>query len=268
MNCETVEFLRHAYFDDELDLVSSLDFERHLNSCAACSARLDRERSLRTRIAASQLGFPTPSNVRARIASALDALEPSPDPVSSHWRVRMAWLASSAAAITVIVTAFALAQMPSAERELAQQIRDGHVRSLMPGHLSDVLSSDRHTVKPWFAGKLSFAPPVGDLSDSGYPLVGGRLDYIDGRPMAAIVYKRREHVINLFIWPAESARREPTRLLRENGYQIVHWGDGGMTYWAISDLNADELDEFSKLIELIAASSSRSTTSDRDPTQK
>ncbi len=253
MNCQTAESLLHAYFDDELDLVSSLDIEGHLESCAACSTRLERERSLRTRMAASALGFPTPPHLRGRIASALDRLEPSPKPIARRWSNGVLWLAPLAAAIVVAASATMVASRPSAERLLAQQIRDGHVRSLMAGHLSDVVSSDRHRVKPWFAGKLSFAPWVGDLSDEDFPLTGGRLDYLNDRPVAAIVYKRREHVINLFIWPSEHLRPEATRLLRENGYQIVHWADGGMTYWAISDLNAGELQEFAKLVETRAA---------------
>jgi anti-sigma factor RsiW len=157
---------------------------------------------------------------------------------------------------------------PSAERLLAQQIRDGHVRSLMAGHLSDVVSSNRHRVKPWFAGKLSFAPWVGDLSDKDFPLTGGRLDYLNNRPMAAIVYKRREHVINLFIWPSEHPRPESTRLFRENGYQILHWAEAGMTYWAISDLNADELQEFAKLVESRATRPASGIPSDPAADQK
>src|SRR5262249_31584323 len=135
-------------------------------------------------------------------------------------------------------------------------------------HLADVGSSDQHTVKPWFAGRLSFAPWVGDLSDEGFPLMGGRLDYLDNRPMAAIVYKRREHVINLFIWPTEDARPHSPRLLRENGYQIVHWADAGMTYWAISDLNATELQQFAKLVESRATRPPSDAASDPVPDHK
>jgi anti-sigma factor RsiW len=265
MNCQTAESLLHAYFDDELDLLSSLDIERHLEACATCSARLTRERALRARIAASLPGFPTPPHLRESIALALDRLAPPSKPTTRWWSVRARRLVPLAAAVMLLVSAIVVTSRPSAELLLARQIRDGHVRSLMAAHLADVTSSDRHTVKPWFAGKLSFSPWVGDLSDEGFPLVGGRLEYLNDRPVAAIVYKRREHIINLFIWPADGARPDSARLLREKGYQVVHWADSGMAYWAISDLNSDELTEFTRLVESRATQSTSAAASDPVP---
>ena len=148
-----------------------------------------------------------------------------------------------AAAVVVVFGTLLFIMRPSSESLLARDVVAAHVRSLMPGHLTDVLSSDQHTVKPWFNGRLDFSPPVQDLATRGFPLLGGRLDYIDGRPVAALVYQRRLHVMNLFIWPAghtNAAEGSST----QNGYRMIQWQQSGMNYCAISDVGEGDLREF------------------------
>ena len=144
--------------------------------------------------------------------------------------------AACAAALAVLLV------MPAMPPGLTDQIIAGHVRALQPGHLQDVASEDRHTVKPWFDGRLDFAPPVKDLVAERFPLTGGRLDYLDGRPVAALVYQRDKHIIDLFVWPG--AGDEAPQTAERQGYNIVHWSQGGMNFWAVSDVEMAQLKQF------------------------
>jgi anti-sigma factor RsiW len=164
-------------------------------------------------------------------------------------RLSWAWTSIAAAAVLVAMVAWRVGPMtfrPSPEDFLAQEVLASHVRSLMASHLTDVPSSDQHTVKPWFNGRLDFSPPVKDLSAEGFPLVGGRLDYLEDRPIAALVYQRRKHFINLFIWPSPPSKQKS---FTRQGYNLFRWAQSGMTYWAVSDLNWTELKEFVRLVE-------------------
>jgi anti-sigma factor RsiW len=162
------------------------------------------------------------------------------------------WLALAAAIVFAAIIAWNLLprlQQPGADQFLATQLIASHVRSLMANHLSDVASSDQYTLKPWLDAKLDFAPPVMDLSSEGFPLIGGRLDYLDDRPVAALIYQRRKHFINLFVWPAApDAARTPKAITRQ-GYQLLHWADSDFNYWAVSDVSDNDLQAFKQQFE-------------------
>jgi anti-sigma factor RsiW len=154
-----------------------------------------------------------------------------------------------AASAMVAVLAVFVAFNQVADNQLTNEVVSSHIRSRMANHLTDVASSDQHTVKPWFAGKVDFAPPVIDLKEQGFPLQGGRLDYLQNRVVAAEVYKRNDHVINLFVWPASGNRSTTKKLSVAKGYNVISWEDSGMNYAAVSELNAVELREFADLLK-------------------
>jgi anti-sigma factor RsiW len=244
MNCREAVDLVHAHIDGELDLVTSLEIEQHLAGCAACKVQYDslRESASAVRALASYHG--APQALRARIAAALPH-EPRRAPSAMPW----GWLrraAPFALALVLVAAVLPVLLRPGADERLAQEVVAGHVRSLLAGHLTDVASSDQHTVKPWMVGKTDFSPPVKDLGAQGYALAGARLDYLDERTVAALVYKHRQHVINLFIWPAEGTSPLAQASLR--GYNLAHFAGAGMAYWAVSDLNPEELRRFAELL--------------------
>lgn len=190
--------------------------------------------------------YEAPADLRANIRAAISPARAA----SPSWWQRLQWPQLGTAFACGIVVSLALTQLiPSADSQgsLAAEVVSSHVRSMMVAHLSDVVSTDQHTVKPWFAGKLDFSPPVHDLAKDGFPLAGGRLDYIGQRPVAALVYQRNKHVINVFVWPAstESPTRPPQSL---QGFNIAGWADAGMHFWAVSDISADELKTFAQLL--------------------
>lgn len=259
MNCEQARPRLDLYVDGELDLSQSLELEKHLASCSDCALALRHARALTGAVRSSGVYGEMPAGLANRLRTAVlqeagvqqtaGLRVPSPQAKPLAWWRSMA----IAAAALLILTVFTwhwwpgVPHGPEASTLLAQEVLDSHVRSMMADHLFDVPSSDQHTVKPWFDGKLDFAPPVIDLSAQGFDLAGGRLDYIDGRPVAALVYRRRKHVINLFIWP-EAAPAALTATMR-NGYNLLHWNAGGLEYWAVSDLNPQELREFVDLVQ-------------------
>jgi anti-sigma factor RsiW len=162
------------------------------------------------------------------------------------------WLALAAAVILAAIVASSFLprlRQPGADQFLATQLIGSHVRSLMANHLTDVASSDQHTVKPWLDVKLDFAAPVVDLSGEGFPLIGGRLDYLENHSVAALVYQRRKHFINLFIWPTTPADSKEQKMVERQGYHLVHWIDGDFTYWAVSDVSVGDLQNFKQLFE-------------------
>lgn len=249
MNCREAEGLLGAYLDQELDLVHSLDVEAHARECASCAASLRRQEAARAAVAGHAPYYTAPAELRARIerrAAAHFGLMERPG-LSSWWSGRWLVLAATCAAVALVIWRVAPSPLLPTSPDTAREVVDGHVRSLLANHLIDVVSSDRHTVKPWFAGKLDFAPDVRDLESAGFTLTGGRLDYLHGRTVAAVVYRRRQHTINVFIWPAHEPDR-PAKVETRDGYHVVSWIRGGMNYWAVSDLATGELEELAKLM--------------------
>lgn len=245
MTCDELHKLVHGYIDGELDLVRHLEAEQHLASCPACAGARDNLQLLRAALQGDALRFSPPPELRQRIQTALLELEPS-RPI----RRRRGWVAVAAVVLIALTIPALLRLRPTLSQDdrLIEEVIACHVRSLMGRHLTDVASSDQHTVKPWFRGRLDFAPTVRDLSGHEFTLDGGRLDYLDHRPVAALIYHRRQHIINLLIWPSPGADEAPQALSRQ-GYQMIHWRIEGMTYWAISDLNREELHKFAALYQ-------------------
>src|SRR5713226_8544349 len=239
--------------DGELDLVRNREIDRHLSECPTCAEMLSAQRELRTAIRSRSLYFKPPSGLEKRVRSALQlAGGAEREPRRSLWAHTWRWPALAASFALMAVVTWSVARLSfrsSAEDLVAQQVVSSHVRSLMAGHLTDVPSSDRHTVKPWFNGKLDFSPAVKDLTVHGFSLAGGRLDYLDNGPVAALIYQRRNHFLNLFVWPSADRPDSRTQLVSRQGYNMIHWTRSGMTYWVASDLNLSELQEFVRLVQ-------------------
>lgn len=248
MDCRETRTLLHGYIDDELDLVSNLKVEEHLHTCADCTRRVEAQQALHARLSDPALYFAAPDRLRQTVrASVRHAGKGAP----RRW-AWWPWLGAAATLAALVLAVWWAApewQARQTNNSLADDVTAGHVRSLMVNHLADIPSSDQHTVKPWFDGKLDFAPPVVDLAGQGFPLTGGRLDYIDSRPVAALIYYRQRHPINLFVWPAPDGARTGMSVAERQGYNLVHWTGHGMTYWAVSDLNVAELQEFAALLQ-------------------
>jgi anti-sigma factor RsiW len=243
---DKISGLLDAYVDGELDLVNAREVERHLESCADCRGTEKAIRQLREAITKDAPAYRAPADLRKRVRSALHREAKSTQQTLSPWLM----FASGAAFAAVLVTAVLFQTVRTARSNtIVDQIVANHVRSLLAAHLVDVPSSDQHTVKPWFDGKVDFAPVVRDLSANGYPLVGGRLDYLDGKTVVALVYQRNKHPINLFITPAQMNRNSSPTMTTRRGYNVLSWTNNGMNYWAVSDLNGTELRQFADLFE-------------------
>jgi anti-sigma factor RsiW len=253
LSCQKAPELIAGYTDGELDLASSLEVEEHMQECHICARAYSSQTALRSTLKSSSLYYPAPEKLQQRIRSSLR------HEAKSEIRSRMfgwRWLTVGAAFAFMLLTAFVIwrgapgYQRPSRDELLTQEILSNHVRSLqLENHRIDVVSEDPHTVKPWFDGKLDFAPPVKDFSSLGFPLIGGRLEYLNNRTVAALIYQRQKHYINLFIWPAEQAGSTGEVTVQQLGYNLIHWTSSGMNYWAISDLNNVELHEFARLVQ-------------------
>jgi mycothiol system anti-sigma-R factor len=245
MACEQPKTHLHAYLDGELDAAGMATFERHLETCADCAAALEAEEGLRRSLQQAELYERAPESLRRKVRI---ATAPTPARASAHpgaWR----WLAVAAALIIAILwgsrSFFPIIKSPQ-QAAWTTTLLDAHLRSLQPGHLTDVESTDQHTVKPWFDGKLDIAPPVRDFATDGFPLVGGRLDVIEGRTVAALVYGRRKHMVNVFVWKSQDTVSYSDSGERQ-GYHWVSWKKDGFTFCAVSDVSLPELQQLKTL---------------------
>jgi anti-sigma factor RsiW len=254
-NCDDYETLLHALADGELDAGHVRDVDAHVASCPSCAAKLRSIRAMSDAMAGANLREAAPAHLRSRIEAMFPASAPAFAPAAASapkdgtlyrwWRSFLGGFTigtalSAALAATLVIGVFRSDQ----NQQVADEVVSAHIRSLQAGHLMDVVTSDQHTVKPWFNGKLDVAPPVVDLTAEGFTLLGGRLDYIDGEPVASVIYQRRKHVINLFVAQRLGTARASVMSKSVQGYNVRHWTQQGLDFWAVSDLAGDELDEF------------------------
>lgn len=248
--CAELQLLVQADVDGELSAAEAARVGEHLQSCAECAALPARLMSLSARIRQEVPYHAAPDSlrraVRAQIAELAAPEPPRPVPSRPFWRPDFSWLKGRTAlpfgAGFALAACLVLAIGLPRSSGLPNEIVSGHVRALQPGHLMDVVSTDQHTVKPWFDGRLDFAPPVKDLKPVGFPLAGARLDYVAGRQAAVLVYQRRQHLIDVYIWPDRGRAAPETTIV--NGYNVIRWTQDEMAFWAVSDLNPQELAEF------------------------
>jgi anti-sigma factor RsiW len=252
--CQERELLLHGLADGELDAANALAIEEHLESCSGCAAALADITRQKQLLRGDGLRFRTPGALRARVQEMIAAERDSETETRSakapakvvEIATRRFRFGRAGSAFSMMALAASLILFVNISKQapvLDDEVVSAHVRSLLVSHLTDVTSSDQHTVKPWFLGKLDFAPPVIDLAQKEFRLQGGRLDYIGGRVVPALVYRHRGHVINLFIWPKRAIDGAPKTL---DGYHIVRWTQDDFAYAVVSDLNLAELQEFQR----------------------
>jgi anti-sigma factor RsiW len=253
MNCRECFDYIDAYIDNELDVTAAIAVQQHLRDCDKCQQLLEARKAVGTLLNNPQLSFEAPDSLLGRIQTALPVTRPELKPRTVR-KLIIPWFSvplALAATIVAILGLVFLIQGGTFDRSrgnaLAQEVISSHVRSLLAAHLLDVPSTDQHTVKPWFDGKLKFSPPVHDFAQQGFRLTGGRLDYFHGREVAALVYQRRLHIINLFIWPSESGRNTAVESFTKDGYNVSHWEHNGFVFWAVSDVNPEDLTAFADL---------------------
>jgi anti-sigma factor RsiW len=250
MTCEETRLLVHALIDGELDAGHASEVEAHVANCPRCAAQLRDYRVMRQALAAPALRHQAPAALRARIEGALPSPRAAVVPSRRSLLKGMAMGSVLSGALAASLIVFVVRR--DEDQRVLGDVVSAHLRSLQGDHLIDVQSTDQHTVKPWFNGRLDVAPPVVDLTAQGFTLIGGRLDYIDGRPVAAIVYKRRAHVINLFVAQVSAQVSGPERratIEQVQGFNIWRWTRSDLGFWAVSDINAEELQEFGERLE-------------------
>jgi len=253
LSCQRAEDLVHPYVDGELDILQAAEVERHLDQCEDCNQAYRNQITLRSSFKDTSLYYRAPQDLQWRISSSLQRKVKAEVPPNSFrwaWVILAASLPAGLFLIGVLLKVVPVIRRPASDEVLVQEIVSDHIRSLqMNNHLTDVLSSDQHTVKPWFNGKIDFSPPVNDFASEDFRLYGGRLEYVNNKAAATLIYQRRLHYINLYIWPAEQMQTAVGIATQRQGYNLLHWTDKGMNFWAVSDLSSAELGDFARLIQ-------------------
>jgi len=251
MECDRASALLHPLIDGELGFVGRQRLLRHVARCGGCAGRLSELQALQTALRTKLQYHRAPPALAARIGAAIAHESPSLAPARRRLFGRRSGVpagfglagglvgAAAGVALTLLVTG-----TPSRQSDSVGAVLDSHVRSLLPNHLTDVVTSDRHTVKPWLSSRVDVSPPVRDLADEGFPLIGGRVDYVDGHQVGVVVYRHDRHIINLLAWSSPSKAEEGLKTLSRQGFNLMTWRKGGVTFWAVSDLEAAELRKF------------------------
>jgi anti-sigma factor (TIGR02949 family) len=249
MDCKRAKELLSAYADRELAVPDALEVERHLAACTDCQREYTSLAALSKAIREHAEYHQAPRHLEKRVLAQLpSAKQPTRRTPALHWN----WLNAGAALATIFAVAWSVGlylALPSDDERLADELVASHVRSLMGDRVADVVSSDQHTVKPWFNGKLDFSPTVNDFAAQGFPLLGGRVDYVHQRPVATLVYRHHKHLVNLYLWPDSARGKADTTVNSKQGYHLIHWTANGTAHWAISDLDVDELRALVRLIQ-------------------
>ena len=253
MTCDEAEILLHALIDNELDAGHARDVENHIAGCQDCTAALAAYREMSKAVAGMNLRYAAPAGLRQRIEASLP--QPAPQPLvtralaPNRRSVLRGFAMGSGLSALAATGLIAIVVRNDSEQRVLSEVVTAHLRSLQAGHLIDVVSTDQHTVKPWFNGKLDVSPPVVDLTAQGFTLIGGRLDYVDARSIGAVVYRRRQHIINLFVAQTANTERRAAKMETMQGFNVRRWSQQGMNFWAVSDIAPDELTEFGEKFE-------------------
>ena len=263
MSCELTQHYVPGYLDGELDLVRMIEIEAHLKGCSDCAQELESLKALRAALKRSSPAYAAPVGLRDRIQSSLHVSSGvEVQDRKMKWPSLHFWQLAGAFGLLALISVGGWQwtdrlRAPSSDQRIAAEVFSSHVRSLEGNHLMDVVSTDQHTVKPWFDGKLDFSPPVEDLASDGFPLVGGRLDYLEGREVAALIYQRRKHLINVFVWPDAAESSAAGAVESRQGYNIMRWSRGGFQFWTVSDVAAPDLAQFVRLLDTRISSESK-----------
>jgi anti-sigma factor RsiW len=250
MKCNFADAFLHGYLDGELSAFRTVEFERHMLHCADCGAELVAQDFLRGRLQVAQLYHPAPASLRRKIGAKLKYVAPTTAVAKPGFWHRWQWLAAAAALLLVALVAWRISRGPHTDEyqaEFAAEIVDAHMHSLQPGHIAGIVSNDERAVKQWLEGKVRFVLPVRDFVNDGFALQGARLDIIEGRPVAALVYARRGNLINVFIWSTPEPDASPHTGSRQ-GYQWIDWRKGQLDFCAVSDADPADLEQLRQLI--------------------